>query len=180
MTGKINQAFRRLLVKKFLEDTDIESVYLVFSLDESRELADTLDNATATIDSVHLDNSDVTAKYAVRLDTSNRLKFAKEKEEGDTGTEVDINARTYILSDSYTSDKFWTDVYFNAPITGSSAEFNVVSVVINVDETDAELLYNYSFTDALFTDAEIVMQTRPAKKVFNDIENNEFPGLIKF
>jgi uncharacterized glyoxalase superfamily protein PhnB len=124
---------------------------------------------------VHLDTSDVTAKYAIKIDGV--MKYAKEKETGDTGTEIDINGLTYIVSDNYTDTKFWADAYFNAATPTIQEDFNTVSVVINLDSSAATI---DTFTNAVFTGAEIVMQTRPAKKSFLEIENNQFPGLIKF
>jgi len=177
MTGKINQAFRRRLLKKFMQDTDIENVYLIFSLDSDRQLASNENTTTLPITAVHDGSSNISAKYAVRLDTNNKMQYAKEKEDGDSGTTISISGFDYIVSDTYSSTEFWTNAYFNTALADTDTDFNIVSIVINLDSTDEEIT---TFTNALFTDAEIVMMTKPATKNLQDIENNQFPGLIKF
>lgn len=175
MTGTINQDFRELLLNKFMQDGDIENVYLVFSLNSGRQLADVLNFSESTIESVHEDSSTTEAIYAVRLDVSQRLKYAREAEEGET-EDVTIDGLDFVVSDSLLSGNFWTDAYFNAPVPGTSEEFNVVSVVINLDSSANDIT---SFNNALFNGARVIMQSRPAVKIFNEMEG-QFPGLIRF
>lgn len=183
MTGTIHQRFRQRLLQEFLGGTNIDSVYLVFSNDSDRTTSNTEDSSEVSIDQVHVDGTTTTARYAVRLDTNNRMQYARVKQDGDTGTEVLVNSVNYIVStDISTSlDELWTNAYFNVPLPSDLDEdFNIVSVVLNLDST-TDTIDATTFTDAMFADAEIVMMSRPGtKNIETDIVDNQFPGVIRF
>lgn len=184
MTGTIHQRFRQRLLQEFIGGTNIDSVYLVFSHNTGRTLANTEDTSEVpALDRIHGDSTPVTARYAVRLDTNDRMQYAREKKSGDTGTEVLLNSVNYIVSTDISSslDELWTNAYFNAPLPPSLDEdFNIVSVIINLDST-ADTIDASTFSNAMFANAEIVMMSRPGtKNIGTDIVDNQFPGLIRF
>lgn len=184
MTGTIHQRFRQRLLQEFLGGTNIDSVYLVFSNNTQRTTADPEDTSEVpALDRIHGDGTPITARYAVRLDTNDRMQYAKVKKDGDTGTEVLVNSVNYIVSTDISSslDELWTNAYFNAPLPSDLDEdFNAVSVIINLDST-ADTIDAASFTDTMFADAEIVMLAQPGtKNIATDIVDNQFPGVIRF
>jgi len=183
MTGTINQKFRQRLLEEFLDGGNITSVYLVFSNDTTRSKASTDNLSESPISEIHVANSAVTARYAVRLDTGDRMQYARVKKSGDTGgTEILLNSVNYIVStDISSSNELWTNVYFNAPIpTDLDENFNIISVVINLDSTDSVINAN-DFTNAMFANAEIIMMTKPRTRNFDtDITDAQFPGAIRF
>lgn len=184
MTGTINQIFRQRFLQEFVEGTaDISSVYLVFSNNTARTLSNIDDTSEVPITAIHEDGTAITARYAVRLDTNDRLQYARVKQEGDSGTEVRVDGTDYIVVNDISSllNQLWTNAYFNAPIEGGiNEDFNIVSVVLNLDST-ADTLDVGDFSDAMFSNAEIVMMSRPGtKNIAVDITDAQFPGIIKF
>lgn len=200
MTGTINERFRQRLLIKFLKDNDIANVYLVFSEDDNRDFADvTSDISRVAITSLRDLVNGITPKYAIRLDTGNKLKFAIEPAEGIIGETISVDGTNYVtnnnIEDPNQLDELWTSAYFNAPIDKSAIEtaleivdeedpldfakanYNIVSVVINLAATDETLSL---FSSATFANAEIIMQNRPSIKNLLNIKDAQFPGLIRF
>jgi len=202
MTGTINERFRQRLLIRFLTDNNIaQNVYLVFSQDTTRESADvTTELSRVTPTSMHDQPNSIIAKYAIRIDTSNKLKFAIEEEDPSIiGEIVSVDDRRYIINDNILSpnqlDKLWTSAYFNTPISTSDiqtklsitdledaedfakANYNVVSVAINLNATAETIGF---LSSAVFTNSEIIMQNRPSLKNLLNIKDAQFPGLIRF
>lgn len=200
MTGTINERFRQRLLIKFLNDLDIANIYLVFSEDTNRDFADvTSDISKVEISSLRNEPEGIAARYAIRLDTGNKLKFAIEPAAGIIGETISVDNVNYITNNNIQSpnqlDKFWTSAYFNAPIDRNAikaalgivdeedpidfakANYNIVSVVTNLAAT-AETIS--TFAPAVFDNAEIVMQNRPSIKNLLNIQDSQFPGLIRF
>lgn len=183
MTGTIHQRFRQRLLQEFLGGTNISSVYLVFTHNTTRTTSNTEDTSEIPLDRVHIDGTPVTARYAVRLDTNDRMQYARVKKDGDTGTEVLVNSVNYVVSTDISSslNELWTNAYFNAPLPSDLDEdFNTVSVVLNLNST-ADTISAATFTNAMFANAEIIMMARPGtKNIATDIVDNQFPGVIRF
>jgi len=201
MTGTINERFRQRLLIRFLTDANIaQNVYLVFSEDTTRESADvTTDLADVTPLSMHDQANSIIAKYAIRIDTNDKLKFAIEEGPSIIGEVVSVDDTNYIINDDILNpnqlDKLWTSAYFNTPISTSDIEsklsitdlqdeqdvakanYNVVSVAINLNATAETIGFPGS---AVFTNSEIIMQNRPSLKNLLNIQDAQFPGLIRF
>lgn len=192
MNSTINQAFRQRILKGFLEDVNgakavTKNMYLIFSYEATRSTQDTLDISEAPITSVHGDTN-VTGQLAVRLSSatvSNILKFAVKSAVGDVNV-VKVDGINYFISDTMTDlTRLWSSIYFNMNVKqAASTPFNIVSVVTNL-----KLSGNYVNTATIgaaalatidWSEAEILMQSRPATDNLIEAKYIQFPGLITF
>lgn len=188
MNGTINQRFRQHLLIKFLEDaktggSDIHNIYLVFSEEEERTGQDTSNSSSATISSVH-NATTITAKFATKL-SADELYYAVKATSGEDG--ISIDGTTYRIATTITDlTRLWTSVYFNINVKqASSVPLNIVTVLINLKSDastyfTATTLNETTLATAVWDEAEIVMQARPA---LDDLQNEkyiQFPGLITF
>lgn len=184
MKSIVNDALREELLKRMIDTS--ENIYLVFSYDEERTGVDsTSDLSRASIASVD-DGDNISTKYAMRIDDT--IKYAIKKEDYSGSPELEsatINGIDYVIDDDL--DNFivpCTAIYFikNAPedLEGTTYGYNTITVIKDLKNSSGYIDEDFitDFGDIDYSEATIVMQTRPANK---DIEEDEpFYGLISF
>jgi hypothetical protein len=195
MRGIINNALRQRLLLLFKEGDYLKNLYIIFSYDNTRELAEAGSFPNATLSSVR-NSPNISIAYAVRIDNEESPFEYAVRTADPNESDVSINGLNYKIQEDISSNlnELWNALYFNInaiPETcapSSEKFFNIISVVTNLnfsttstpDYDGPSKFESASSYTLLFENSEIIIQSRPSKNNLCDSEYENFPGLITF